>query len=86
MRPDPYAGDRIAYMNARRNAKPGQGGKSYAVMANPVDERAKLDGDVFAELRDRLATVIANSRIAVAQFRFQHTRAGKDEFAETIPF
>ena len=82
---DPYAGDRIAYMNARR----GNGRKAYdhkAAARRAVDERARDSGDVFAECRDRIATAIANSRIAVAAFRFRHTRAGQVELVETIPF
>lgn len=76
----------IEYLNARRECRAGQGGKSYARLVNPVDERAKIDGDPFAQARDRIATAIANSRIAVAQFRFRYTRDGQDEFSTAIPF
>jgi hypothetical protein len=67
---DPYAGERIAYMNARRAAKAGTGGKSYATLANPVDERSRLAGlDPFQLIAERAFARIENSRAIVREFR-----------------
>lgn len=82
---DIYAGDRVDYMNARRNAKPGAGGKSYARLVNPVDERARLAGlDPIERAREAAYAVFASSRAIVAEFRNQ--RRSGIALGEEIPF
>lgn len=67
---DPYAGDRIDYMNARRMAKAPQGGKAYPLTINPVDERSRLAGmDAFELIRERAYALFANNRAIVREFR-----------------
>jgi hypothetical protein len=67
---NPYAGDRIDYMNARRAAKPATGGTNYARYVNPVDERARVAGlNEFDLLREKLDAVFTECRSVVRNFR-----------------
>jgi hypothetical protein len=63
MRSDPYAGDRIDYMNARRNAKPATGGRNYARPVNPVDIRDREAGlDHYERTMEHVTAIFAEFR------------------------
>ena len=67
---NPYAGDRIDYMNARRAAKPATGGTNYARTVNPVDERARVAGlDEIERIAERAYAVFEECRSVVRNFR-----------------
>ena len=66
---DYYAGERVAYMNARRDAKPVGGGKNYrkatAVTAarKAVDERARLASlDLWERTMEEVDAIYAEFR------------------------
>jgi hypothetical protein len=62
-RNDLYAGDRIDYMNARRNAKPASGGRNYAKAVNPVDIRDRDAGlDHYERTMEQVAAIFADFR------------------------
>jgi hypothetical protein len=82
---DPYAGDRIAYMNARRARKPASAGKLYPVLSNPVDERSRLASlDAFDAIREQAWARFANQRAIVREFR--NSLAAGMTADEPIPF
>ncbi len=63
MRNDLYAGDRIDYMNARRNAKPATGGRDYTVRRKAVDMRDREAGlDHHERTMEHVTAIFAEFR------------------------
>jgi hypothetical protein len=85
-----YAGDRIAYINARREAIRSRGaaagGKIYRIIRKPAAERARWAGlDAFERIREkayaRFADMRAANREALNRIRSRLTTSDLD-----IPF
>jgi hypothetical protein len=70
-----YAGDRVAYMNARRDRKPASGGTNYAKRDRIVNKAAERERcaalDEFDLIRAQVAAFFAAQRAASNEFRNQ---------------
>ena len=81
---NPWVGDRIDYMNARRDSKPYPGGSNHAVTVNQPAERERLSTlTQIEQITEEFQAKIANQRAIVREFR---NRLAAGLTVDEIPF
>jgi hypothetical protein len=77
----------IDYLNARKAAKPATGGKTYARLANTVDQRARdAELDAGELLHEQVRLVFADFRAWFAESTNALRQGNIADDAQSIPF